>query len=106
MLGFSTGQLLVVLGACSVMMKPSDMVKIARTAGRMTGRAVGRLIVARRQLDEILGQSAATQVHKELKDAMTQLDSIRYEVQNLSRLSPGQFMLKQHNAGNDNLTWQ
>jgi hypothetical protein len=37
---------------------------------------------------------------------MTQLDSIRYEVQNLSRLSPGQFMLKQHNAGNDNLTWQ
>ncbi|KAL5670028.1 hypothetical protein ACJX0J_022249, partial [Zea mays] len=99
MLGFSTGQLLVVLGACSVMMKPSDMVKIARTAGRMTGRAVGRLIVARRQLDEILGQSAATQVHKELKDAMTQLDSIRYEVQNLSRLSPGQFMLKQHNAG-------
>lgn len=38
------------------------MVKMARTAGRMTGRAVGRLIVARRQLDEILGQSAATQV--------------------------------------------
>ncbi|KAF8694478.1 hypothetical protein HU200_038223 [Digitaria exilis] len=99
MLGFSTGQLLVILGACSVMMKPSDMVKIARTAGRMTGRAVGRLIVARRQLDEILGQSAATQVHKELKDAMTQLDSIRYEVQNLSRLTPGQFNMRPHNNG-------
>ncbi|CAD6256745.1 unnamed protein product [Miscanthus lutarioriparius] len=99
MLGFSTGQLLVILGACSVMMKPSDMVKIARTAGRMTGRAVGRLIVARRQLNEILGQSAATQVNKELKEAMTQLDSIRYEVQNLSRLTPGQFMMKQHNTG-------
>ncbi|PVH34362.1 hypothetical protein PAHAL_8G206200 [Panicum hallii] len=99
MLGFSTGQLLVILGACSVMMKPSDMVKIARTAGRMTGRAVGRLIVARRQLDEILGQSAATQVHKELKDAMTQLDSIRYEVQNLSRLTPGHFNMRQQNTG-------
>ncbi|KAG2562628.1 hypothetical protein PVAP13_8KG269500 [Panicum virgatum] len=99
MLGFSTGQLLVILGACSVMMKPSDMVKIARTAGRMTGRAVGRLIVARRQLDEILGQSAATQVHKELKDAMTQLDSIRYEVQNLSRLTPGHFNTRQQNTG-------
>ncbi|KAJ1277227.1 hypothetical protein BS78_05G279100 [Paspalum vaginatum] len=99
MLGFSTGQLLVILGACSVMMKPSDMVKIARTAGRMTGRAVGRLIVARRQLDEILGQSAATKVHKELKDAMTQLDSIRYEVQNLSRLTPGQFNTRQHSTG-------
>ncbi|CAO2142005.1 unnamed protein product [Urochloa humidicola] len=101
MLGFSTGQLLVILGACSVMMKPSDMVKIARTAGRMTGRAVGRLIVARRQLDEILGQSAVTQVRKELKDAMTQLDSIRYEVQNLSRLTPGQFNMRQHNTGMD-----
>ncbi|CAO2149216.1 unnamed protein product [Urochloa humidicola] len=99
MLGFSTGQLLVILGACSVMMKPSDMVKIARTAGRITGRAVGRLIVARRQLDEILGQSAATQVHKELKDAMTQLDSIRYEVQNLSRFTPGQFNTRQYNTG-------
>ncbi|WVZ51153.1 hypothetical protein U9M48_002321 [Paspalum notatum var. saurae] len=54
MLGFSTGQLLVILGSCSIMMKPSDMVKIARTTGRMTRRAVGRLIVARRQLDEIL----------------------------------------------------
>ncbi|KAG2558175.1 uncharacterized protein LOC120686233 isoform X3 [Panicum virgatum] len=75
------------------------MVKIARTAGRMTGRAVGRLIVARRQLDEILGQSAATQVHKELKDAMTQLDSIRYEVQNLSRLTPGHFNMRQQNTG-------
>jgi len=75
------------------------MVKIARTAGRMTGRAVGRLIVARRHLDEILGQSAATQVHKELKDAMTQLDSIRYEVQNLSRLTPGHFNTRQQNTG-------
>ncbi|KAL6842874.1 hypothetical protein ACP4OV_027187 [Aristida adscensionis] len=99
MLGFSTGQLLVILGACSVMMKPSDMVKIARTAGRMTGRAVGRLIVARRQLDEILGQTAATKVHKELKDAMTQLESIRYEVQSLSRLTPGQFAMRQINTG-------
>lgn len=38
------------------------------------------------------------QVNKELKDAMTQLDSIRYEVQNLSRFTPGQFM-RQHNPG-------
>ena len=37
---------------------------------------------------------------------MTQLDSIRYEVQNLSRLTPGQFMMKQHDTGNNNLTLQ
>uniref|UniRef100_K3ZK55 Uncharacterized protein n=1 Tax=Setaria italica TaxID=4555 RepID=K3ZK55_SETIT len=30
---------------------------------------------------------------------MTQLDSIRYEVQNLSRLTPGQFNMRQHNTG-------
>jgi hypothetical protein len=31
---------------------------------------------------------------------MTQLDTIRYEVQSLSRLTPGQFTMKQHNTGN------
>uniref|UniRef100_A0A0E0DGJ8 Uncharacterized protein n=1 Tax=Oryza meridionalis TaxID=40149 RepID=A0A0E0DGJ8_9ORYZ len=100
MLGFSTGQLVVILGACSLMMKRSDMIKIARVAGRMTGRAVGRLMLFRRQMDEILEQTAAKQVNKELKDAMTQLDSIRYEVQNLSRFTPGQFM-RQHNPGHE-----
>ncbi|XP_006662985.1 uncharacterized protein LOC102706141 [Oryza brachyantha] len=96
MLGFSTGQLVVILGACSLMMKRSDMIKIARVAGRMTGKAVGRLMLFRRQMDELMEQTAAKQVNRELKDAMTQLDSIRYEVQNLSRFTPGQFM-RQHN---------
>ncbi|EAY81280.1 hypothetical protein OsI_36460 [Oryza sativa Indica Group] len=61
MLGFSTGQLVVILGACSLMMKRSDMIKIARVAGRMTGRAVGRLMLFRRQMDEVLEQTAAKQ---------------------------------------------
>ncbi|TVU24787.1 hypothetical protein EJB05_27244, partial [Eragrostis curvula] len=38
-------------------------------------------------------------VHKELKEAMTQLDTIRYEVQSLSRLTPGQFTTRQHDTG-------
>lgn len=37
---------------------------------------------------------------------MTQLDSIRYEVQNLSRLTPGQFNMRQHDTGNYYLTSQ
>lgn len=98
MLGVSTGQLLVILGACSIMMKPSDMIKIARVAGRMSGRAVGHLMLFRRQMDDILEQTAAKKVNKELKDAMTQLDSIRYEVQNLSRLTPSQFVMRQQNT--------
>lgn len=35
---------------------------------------------------------------------MTQLDTIRYEVQSLSRLTPGQFTMKQHDTGNYNLS--
>jgi hypothetical protein len=123
MLGVSTGQLLVILGACSVMMskigaphlspslilsfrlvsfaasnskpisakrreswgvlsgqfvmyqvpfifslihlclaEPSDMIKMARVAGRMTGRAVGRLMLYRRQMDDIFEQTAAKKV--------------------------------------------
>ncbi|PNT63475.1 hypothetical protein BRADI_4g16467v3 [Brachypodium distachyon] len=98
MLGVSTGQLLVILGACSVMMKPSDMIKMARVAGRMTGRAVGRLMLYRRQMDDIFEQTAAKKINTELQDAMSKLQSIGYEVQNLSRLTPGQFIKRQHNS--------
>uniref|UniRef100_A0A453E1U0 Uncharacterized protein n=1 Tax=Aegilops tauschii subsp. strangulata TaxID=200361 RepID=A0A453E1U0_AEGTS len=100
MLGVSTGQLLVILGACSVMMKPSDMIKMARVAGRMTGRAVGRLMLYRRQMDDIFEQTAAKKINTELQDAMSKLQSIGYEVQNLSRITPGQFIKRQHNTGN------
>lgn len=98
MLGVSTGQLLVILGACSVMMKPSDMIKMARVAGRMTGRAVGRLMLYRRQMDDIFEQTAAKKINTELQDAMSKLQSIGYEVQNLSRISPGKFIKREHNT--------
>ncbi|KAF7071006.1 hypothetical protein CFC21_076426 [Triticum aestivum] len=98
MLGVSTSQLLVILGACSVMMKPSDMIKMARVAGRMTGRAVGRLMLYRRQMDDIFEQTAAKKINTELQDAMSKLQSIGYEVQNLSRITPGQFIKRQHNT--------
>ncbi|KAM0921964.1 hypothetical protein ACQ4PT_006517 [Festuca glaucescens] len=98
MLGVSTGQLLVILGACSVMMKPSDMIKMARVAGRMTGRAVGRLMLYRRQMDDIFEQTAAKKINTELQDAMSKLQSIGYEVQNLSRITPGQYIKRRHNT--------
>uniref|UniRef100_A0ACD5X0S4 Uncharacterized protein n=1 Tax=Avena sativa TaxID=4498 RepID=A0ACD5X0S4_AVESA len=98
MLGVSTGQLLVILGACSVMMKPSDMIKMARVAGTMTGRAVGRLMLYRRQMDDIFEQTAAKKINTELQDAMSKLQSIGYEVQNLSRITPGQYIKRKHNT--------
>jgi hypothetical protein len=56
---FSLGSMLSV---CLLLLERSDMIKIARVAGRMTGRAVGRLMLFRRQMDEILEQTAAKQV--------------------------------------------
>lgn len=50
------------LSVCLLLLERSDMIKIARVAGRMTGRAVGRLMLFRRQMDEILEQTAAKQV--------------------------------------------
>ena len=41
-----------------------------------------------------------TQINTELQDAMSKLQSIGYEVQNLSRITPGQFIKRQHNTGN------
>jgi hypothetical protein len=42
--------------------EPSDKIKMARVAGRMTGRAVGRLMLYRRQMDDIFEQTAAKKV--------------------------------------------
>lgn len=64
----------------------------------MTGRAVGRLMIYRRQMDDIFEQTAAKKINTELQDAMSKLQSIGYEVQNLSRITPGQFIKRQHNT--------
>jgi len=74
------------------------MIKMARVAGRMTGRAVGRLMLYRRQMDDIFEQTAAKKINTELQDAMSKLQSIGYEVQNLSRISPGKFIKREHNT--------
>lgn len=46
---------------------PKDLPLIARTAGRLTGRAIGYVQMARGQFDSVMQQSQARQVRSPLK---------------------------------------
>ncbi|KAL6007313.1 hypothetical protein ACLOJK_032810 [Asimina triloba] len=89
MLGISYGELFLILGATAALLGPKDLPIMARTAGRLAGRAIGYVQLARGQLDNILQESQANQVHKELQDTMAQLEAIRYEIRTLSIMNPG-----------------
>lgn len=104
---------------------PKELPIISRAAGRLAGRAVGYVQLARGQFENVMQQSQVSQVipygsgvlvpsilnnlfgistclvdeaswsffqvHKELQDAMAQLDAIRYDIRRLSVLNPGPF---------------
>lgn len=89
MLGISYGELFLLIGATAALVGPKDLPIIARTAGRLAGRAVGYVQLARGQFDNVMQQSQARQVHKELQDTIAQLDAIRYEIRSISVLNPG-----------------
>ncbi|XP_061991596.1 uncharacterized protein LOC133709757 [Rosa rugosa] len=89
MFGFSYGELFLLIGATAALVGPKDLPRIARMAGRLAGRSIGYVQLARGQFDNVMQQSQARQVQKELQDALAQLDSIRYEVRSLSLINPG-----------------
>ncbi|KAE9618411.1 hypothetical protein Lal_00047241 [Lupinus albus] len=89
MLGFSYGEILLLLGATAALIGPKDLPIIARTAGRLAGRSIGYVQLARGQFESVVQQSQARQVHKELQDTMAQLDAIRHEIRSISIISPG-----------------
>ncbi|KAJ8627114.1 hypothetical protein MRB53_020421 [Persea americana] len=89
MLGISYGELFLMLGATAALIGPKDLPMIARTAGRLAGRAIGYVQMARGHFENVLQQSQASQVHKELQDTMAQLEAIRYEIRSLSIMNPG-----------------
>ncbi|KAF3456897.1 hypothetical protein FNV43_RR01551 [Rhamnella rubrinervis] len=89
MLGFSYGELLLLIGATAALVGPKDLPIIARTAGRLAGKAIGYVQLARGQFDNVMQQSQARQVHKELQDAMAQIEAIRYEIRSASFVNPG-----------------
>ncbi|TXG72177.1 hypothetical protein EZV62_000756 [Acer yangbiense] len=89
MLGISYGELFLIIGAAAALVGPKDLPMIARTAGRLAGRAIGYVQLARGQFDNVMQQSQARQVQKELQDAMQQLEAIRHEVRSVSFINPG-----------------
>ncbi|XP_021803839.1 uncharacterized protein LOC110748119 isoform X2 [Prunus avium] len=89
MLGISYGELFLLIGATAALVGPKDLPRIARTAGRLAGQAIGYVQLARGQFENVMQQSQARQVHKELQDALAQLESIRYEVRSISLVNPG-----------------
>uniref|UniRef100_A0A7N0UEE0 Sec-independent protein translocase protein TatB n=1 Tax=Kalanchoe fedtschenkoi TaxID=63787 RepID=A0A7N0UEE0_KALFE len=89
MLGISYGEWFVIMGAAAALIGPKDLPRIARTLGRLAGRSIGYVQMARGQLDSVMQQSQARQVHKELQDTMSQLEAIRHEIRGLSMLNPG-----------------
>ncbi|CAL1383131.1 unnamed protein product [Linum trigynum] len=89
MFGISYGELFLLLGATAALIGPKDLPVIARTGGRLVGRAVAYVQLARGQFESVMQQSQARQVHKELQDKMTQLETILYEIRSASTLRPG-----------------
>ncbi|XP_031480629.1 uncharacterized protein LOC116250815 isoform X2 [Nymphaea colorata] len=89
MLGLSYGELFFIVGATAALIGTRDLPIIARTAGRLVGRAIGYVQSARGQIESVLQQSQVTQVHKELQDTMAQLEAIRYEIRSISVMNPG-----------------
>ncbi|GMP99621.1 hypothetical protein CsSME_00047028 [Camellia sinensis var. sinensis] len=89
MLGISYGELFLLLGATAALIGPKDLPIIARTAGKLAGRAIGYVQLARGQFDTIMHQTQARQVHKELQDTIAQLEAIRHEIRTVSFMIPG-----------------
>ncbi|XP_021770267.1 uncharacterized protein LOC110734424 [Chenopodium quinoa] len=89
MLGLSYGEIFVILGATAALIGPKDLPLIARTAGRLAGRAIGYVQLARGQFENVMQQTQFRQVNKELQDTMAQLEAIRYEISSISVMNPG-----------------
>lgn len=89
MFGISYGELFLLIGATAALVGTKDLPIVARTAGRLAGRAIGYVQLARGQFDNVMQQSQARQVHKELQDTMAQLEAIRYEIRSVSLINPG-----------------
>ncbi|CAA3032804.1 uncharacterized protein LOC111411838 [Olea europaea var. sylvestris] len=89
MFGISYGEVFLLLGATAALIGPKDLPIIARTAGRLAGRAIGYVQMARGQFESVMQQSQARQVHRELQDTMAQLEAIRHEIRSISFMNPG-----------------
>jgi hypothetical protein len=63
---------------------------VARAAGTLAGRAVGTLVNLRARAESAVEGAVLAEVHRDLRDGLTQLHAIRDEIRTgISPLSPG-----------------
>ncbi|XP_024530748.1 uncharacterized protein LOC9646278 isoform X3 [Selaginella moellendorffii] len=72
--------LALALGVFIAVSGPKDIHRYARMGGRLVGRTVGFVKTTKGEFDGVMGKSQMSEVHKELKEAMAQLNAIRYEI--------------------------
>eukprot|EP00252_Welwitschia_mirabilis_P006715 TRINITY_DN1760_c0_g1_i1.p1 TRINITY_DN1760_c0_g1~~TRINITY_DN1760_c0_g1_i1.p1 ORF type:complete len:253 (-),score=77.83 TRINITY_DN1760_c0_g1_i1:482-1240(-) len=88
MLGLTYGEVFLIIGATIAVVGPKDVPKIARAVGRLAGRAVGYVQSARGQMQDIMQKTQAKAVHKELQEALGQLEAIRHEIRSITLVNP------------------
>lgn len=91
MLGLSYGELFLIIGATAALIGPKDIPRIARVAGRLTGRSIGYIQLVRGQFDTVMEQSRARQMHKELNDQFAQLEAISHEIRSKFSINPSPY---------------
>lgn len=75
-----SGELVLLLGSAALIFGPKDIPRIARAAGRLTGRAVGTVTQLRARAEAAMGGAAASEVHRDLRESLAQLSAIRDEI--------------------------
>ncbi|KAG7536580.1 Ribonuclease H domain [Arabidopsis suecica] len=78
MLGLSYGELLLIIGATAAVVGPKDLPIIARAGGRLFGRAIGYINMARGHLDGVMKQPQMQEISKEVQDLRAQVDAISH----------------------------
>ncbi|KAF8104489.1 hypothetical protein N665_0172s0118 [Sinapis alba] len=78
MLGLSYGEILVIIGATAAVVGPKDLPIIARAGGRLFGRAIGYIQMARGHIDGVMKQPQMQQISKEVQDLRAQVDAISH----------------------------
>jgi hypothetical protein len=69
---------------------PKDVPRVARAAGRLAGRAVGSVANLRARVEAAAEGAVLTDVQRDLRDGLTQLNAIRDEIRTgISPLAPG-----------------
>ncbi|XP_019096111.1 PREDICTED: uncharacterized protein LOC104760588 isoform X2 [Camelina sativa] len=78
MFGLSYGEILLIIGATAAVVGPKDLPILARAGGRLFGRAIGYINLARGHLDGVMKQPQMQEISKEVQDLRAQVDAISH----------------------------